>query len=110
MVAYVVDSTKVGTALVSAAGAITSITVAAVPTTTDKDTQVRITDGLGGRTLVAATISALAALFEPRPGVPLTPGLTAPTFPRSLFTGSQAFANGLYVASCPTGMSFTVNA
>jgi hypothetical protein len=110
MVAYVADSTKVGTALVSAAGAITSITVAAVPTTTDKDTQVRITDGPGGRNLFAATISALAFLWEPRPGVGLTPGITAPVFPRSLFTGSQAFANGLYVQSCPPGISVTVNA
>jgi hypothetical protein len=110
MVAYVVDNTKVGTSLVAAAGAITSITIAAEPTTTDKDTQVCITDGPAGRSLFAATQSALAFLFEPRPGVPLTPGLTAPVFPRSLFTGSQAFANGLYVASCPAGISVTVNA
>jgi hypothetical protein len=110
MVAYVVDNTKVGTSLVAAAGAITSITVAAVPTVTDEHTQVRITDGPGGRSLFAATISALSFLFEPRPGVALTPGTTAPTFPRTLFSGSQAFANGLYVASCPSGISVTVNA
>jgi hypothetical protein len=110
MVAYVVDSTKAGTSLVSAAGAITSITVAAVPTIMDQYTQICITDGPGGRTLFAAIQSALVFLFEPRPGVGLTPGTTAPTFPRSLFTGSQAFANGLYVQSCPTGISVTVNA
>jgi hypothetical protein len=110
MVAYVVDSTKVGTSLLAVAGTITSITVAAAPTIIDKDTQVRVTDGPGGHNLFAATISALAFLFEPRPGVALTPGTTAPTFPRSLFTGSQAFANGLYVQSCPPGISVTVNA
>jgi hypothetical protein len=110
MVAYVVDSTKVGTSLVAAAGTITSITAAAIPTITDKDTQVRVTDGPGGRNLFAAAVSALVFLFEPRPGFALTPGTTAPTFPRSLFTGSQAFANGLYVVSCPVGISVTVNA
>ena len=110
MVAYVVDSTKVGTSLVAVAGTITSITVTAVPTITDKDTQVRITDGPGGRTLWAAVQAALAFLFEPRPGVALTPGTTAPVFPRTLFSGSQAFANGLYVVSCPAGISITITA
>lgn len=110
MVAYTVDSTHVGTSLVAAAGTMTAMTVAAVPTITDKDTQVRITDGPGGRSLFAATISALSFLFEPKPGIALTPGTTAPAFPRNLFTGSQAFASGLYVASCPTGISLTVTA
>jgi hypothetical protein len=110
MVAYTVDSTHVGTSLVAAAGTVTAISVAAAPTITDKDTQVCITDGPTGRSLFAATISALMFLFEPRPGVALTPGTTAPVFPRSLFAGSQAFANGLYVQSCPPGISVTVTA
>jgi hypothetical protein len=95
---------------VSAAGSISSITVAAVPTMTDTVTPVNITDGPGGRTLFCATLLALIYLFEPRPGVALTPGTTAPTFPRSLFTGAQAFAHGLYVQSCPAGATLTVNA
>jgi hypothetical protein len=112
MATYTVDNTKVGTSLVAAAGTMTALTVAVAPTITDKDAQVRITDGPGGRNLFAATISALVFLFEPRPGVALTPGTTAPTFPRSVWpvSGSQAFANGLYVQSCPTGISLTVTA
>ena len=110
MVAYTVDSTKVGTSLVAVAGTITSITVAAAPNVPNKSDQVNITDGPGGRTLFSANELALIFLFEPRPGVALTPGTTAPTFPRNFFSGSQAFANGLYVASCPTGISLVVNA
>ena len=114
MVAYVVDNTKVGTSLVTGAGTMTALTVAAVPTISaaDKDNPVAITDGPGGRTLFRAGASSLMFLFEPRPGVALTPGTTAPTFPRSLWpvSGSQAFANGLYVASCPAGISLTATA
>jgi hypothetical protein len=110
MATYTADSTKVGTSLVAAAGTMTALAIGALPTVTDKDTQVCITDGPTGRTLFAATIAALAFLWEPRPGFGLTPGLTPPAFPRSLFTGSQAFANGLYVKSCPAGISLTVTA
>jgi hypothetical protein len=116
MVAYTVDSTKAGTSLVSAAGTITDITIAALPTTTDKDTQITLTDGLGGRPLWAATIAALAFLWEPRMvgasgGVPLTPGLTVPALPRSLLGIIDIpFTTGIYVKSCPTGISLTVTA
>jgi hypothetical protein len=110
MVAYTVNNTVIGTSLVSAAGTISSITVAAAPTITDTATPVSITDGPGGRTLFAATLLALIYLFEPRPGVALTPGTTAPVFPRSLFTGSEPFAHGLYVQNCPPGITVTVNA
>lgn len=110
MATYTVDSTHVGTALVSAAGTITAMTVAAAPTITDQATPVQITDGPGGRSLFCATVAALAFLFEPRPGVPLTPGITAPTFPRALMSGTQAFVNGLFVQSCPTGISITITA
>lgn len=107
---YVVDSTKVGTSLVAIAGSISALSVTLLPTTTDKDTQICLTDGPGGRTLWAATISALAFLWEPRPGVALTPGATGPTFPRSLMTGAIPFANGIYVKSCPTNIALSVSA
>ena len=114
MATYTVNNAAVGTSLVTGAGTMTALTVAAVPTiaAADKDNPVRITDGPGGRTLFAGSLAALMFLFEPRPGVALTPGTTAPTFPRSLWpvSGSQAFANGLYVASCPAGISLTATA
>lgn len=110
MATYTVDSTHAGTALVSAAGTITAMTVAAAPTITDPNTPVLLTDGPGGKTLFCAAVSALAFLFEPRPGVPLTPGITAPTFPRSLMTGTQAFVNGIFCQSCPAGISLTITA
>jgi hypothetical protein len=110
MATYTVDSTKVGTSLVAAAGTMTAITVAAVPNIANKSEQINITDGPNGRSIFSANQLALISLFEPRPGIGLTPGLTAPAFPRSVSPGSQAFANGLYVQSCPAGVSLTITA
>jgi hypothetical protein len=109
MAVYAVDSTKAGTSLVAATGTISGITAAAAPVITDKDTQICLTDGPGGPILYAATLLGLVFLFEPRPGVALTPGTTAPVFPRSLGI-SKSYKNGVYVQSCPTGISLSVTA
>jgi hypothetical protein len=54
----------------------------------------------------------LACLYEPRPAVPLTPGITAPTWPKTLVpaTTTLSFAKGLYIASCPANTTFTATA
>jgi hypothetical protein len=61
------------------------------------------------RTLFSANLRALACEYEPRPGVPLTPGLTAPTWPKSLMgTTAIPFSSGCFVQSCPANVTFTV--
>jgi hypothetical protein len=53
----------------------------------------------------------LACMNEPRPNVPLTPGLTAPTWPKALMgVNPIQFANGCFVQSCPANTTFTVTA
>jgi hypothetical protein len=121
MVAYTVNPAAVGTALVTGAGTITSISVAALPVITDPTTPVTLVDaataavagGLGQgspRTIYSLYPANLVFLEEPRPNVPLTPGITAPTFPKSVANLSTAFSNGIFVKSCPAGLTLTVNA
>lgn len=111
MASYVVDSTKANTSLVAAGGTITGISVAVVPTGTDLNTQVCLTDGPVGRTLWAATLPALAFLWEPKPGFDAPSGGTVrPPFPRAISPYSISFANGIFVKSCPPGISLTVTA
>jgi hypothetical protein len=63
------------------------------------------------RTLYSANMRALACEYEPRPGIGLTPGLTAPTWPKNIAgpaATSIAFTNGCFVQSCPANTTFTV--
>ena len=111
MTVYSVDSTKVGTSLVTGAGSLTAMAVTVLPTSNDQVTPVCITDGPGGPTIYSATMLAMSFLFEPRPNVALTPGTTAPTYPRALMgTHAVPFANGLYVQSCPANISLSLTA
>ena len=107
-----VTSANAGTNLVTGAGSITGITLAALPTSTDK-TQLSLLDAGAsgvGPTLFAADLQTLINfLVEPRPGVGLTPGMTAPTWPKTI-AGTIPFTNGLYVKSCLTGPTFVVTA
>src|SRR5215472_6610734 len=48
-----------------------------------------VPSGPAARTLYSASLRALACEYEPRPAVPLTPGITAPTWPKSLVGGTQ---------------------
>jgi hypothetical protein len=52
----------------------------------------------------------LACMNEPRPGIALTPGLTAPTWPKTLMGVTPIpFTNGCFVQSCPANTTFTVS-
>ena len=110
--AYNVNSAAVGTNIATGAGTIATITLAALPTSTDKTPLVLLdtTAAVGvGPTLFAADLQTLMSyLVEPRPGVALTPGTTAPTWPKTV--GSNiTFTTGVYVKSCPTGVTFVAN-
>ena len=62
------------------------------------------------RVLFSANMLALKCMYEPRPNVPLTPGVTAPTWPKTLLGAGTVptFNNGCWVQSCPANMTFTV--
>lgn len=112
--AHNVTSASAGTAIVTGAGTITSITLAALPVVTDGRTQLSLidsADGSPGPTLFAADLQTLMNyLVEPRPGVALTPGTTAPTWPKTIASLVTSFTRGLWVKSCPVGPTFVVNA
>jgi hypothetical protein len=115
---YTVTSASVGTALVAVAGTISAFTMAQ-PTSTSADdsTQLVLVDAAAAPTgptppphvLYAANLRALACEYEPRPGVALTPGMTAPTWPKSLSSIAIPFSNGCFVKSCPANVTFTVS-
>lgn len=71
-------------------------------------TPAAITAGSPSRVLYSANLRALACEYEPRPGWPLTPSLTAPTWPRSISSVAIPFTNGCVVQSCPANTTFTV--
>jgi hypothetical protein len=61
------------------------------------------------RTLFSATISALASIFATKPAMPFVTGITAPVWPMSLGAAmNNTFLNGVWVVSCPTGLTFNV--
>jgi hypothetical protein len=115
---HTVTSAAVGTALATGAGTITAFTMAQpTATSTDESTPLTLVDAAAAptaisspaRTLFAASLRTLACEYEPRPGIALTPGTTAPTWPKSLMgTMSIPFTNGCYVQSCPANTTFTV--
>jgi hypothetical protein len=117
---HTVTSASVGTALVSGAGAIGGITMnQPTSTSTDLTTPITLVDsaaapaaGVAPHVLFSANLLALACENEPRPGIALTPGLTAPTWPKTICqaTLSIPFNNGLWVLSCPANTTFTVTA
>jgi hypothetical protein len=60
-------------------------------------------------TLYSALLSALTFLFGVKPiGPSMAPGLTAPTWPGSIITGNIPFTNGVFVQSCPAGVTFSL--
>jgi hypothetical protein len=113
-----VTSASVGTALVTGPGTITGITMnQPTATSTDMLTQLSLIDaaaapgvGVTAHVLYAVNLIALACENEPRPGLALTPGLTAPTWPKAISSISIPFTNGLFVQSCPINTTFTVTA
>jgi hypothetical protein len=112
---HTVTSASVGTALATVAGTISAFTMAQpTSTSTDDSTQLVLVDSAVAPTgpvpiLYAANLRALACEYEPRPGVALTPGMTAPTWPKSLSSIAISFSNGCWVQSCPANTTFTVS-
>jgi hypothetical protein len=116
--AHPVTSASVGTALATGAGSITAFTMTQpTPASVDDSTPLTLVDATAAMiaagapffTLFSASLRALACLYEPRPGVALTPGDTAPTWPKSVMGATAIpFVNGCYVLSCPANMTFTV--
>jgi hypothetical protein len=115
---FTVNAASVGTALVAVAGTISAFTLTQPgPTAIDDSTQLVLVDAAAAptpispppRTLFAASLRALACLNEPRPGVGLTPGMTAPAWPKSLSSIAIPFSNGCFVKSCPANLTFTVS-
>jgi hypothetical protein len=66
--------------------------------------------GVPPKVIWSGCLAALEYMFEPKPNIPLTPSLTATAWPRSVTPLQMAFATGLYVASCPANVTFTVTA
>jgi hypothetical protein len=114
--AHPVTSASVGTALATGAGTISAFTMNQ-PTSSSSDdiTQLVLVDSAAIPTgapkiLWAANLQALACMNEPRPGLPLTPGLTAPVWPKTLMSATPIqFTNGCFVQSCPANTTFTVS-
>jgi hypothetical protein len=119
-VAHTVTSASVGTVLATGAGTITAFTLTQ-PTSTQVDdtTPLTLVDAAAAptgptpppRTIFSANMRALACLNEPRPGVGLTPGMTAPTWPKNVVGPAASaipFSSGCFVQSCPANVTFTV--
>jgi hypothetical protein len=111
-----IATAQVGTAIVTGAGTIASITLAAFPTSTDPtplilvDSAAAPAAGVNPPVLCSANLQLLRnILSEPRPGVGLTPGMTAPVYPRSVGSVAIPFAAGVYVQSCPANTTFVAN-
>ena len=117
---HTVTSASVGTAVATGAGVISAFTFTQ-PTSAsvDDSTPLTLVDAAAAptptspppRVLYSANLRALACMYEPRPGVGLTPGTTAPTWPKSLMAATQTIpiTNGCFVQSCPANVTFTVS-
>lgn len=117
MAVYSVTSASVGSVLVASAVTISSITM--TQPTADDETPLTLLDLAAAptsgappvpKTLFSAALQALAFVFGIKPNWPMTPTLTAPTWPQSLGVKGVPAANGIYVASCPVGITFAVTA
>jgi hypothetical protein len=117
MTVIAVTSASVGTKLATVADTrITGITMP-LPTSMADATPLVLIDAAAapsGAVPVPATLYAaglgnlLGMITAVKPGVPLTPGMTAPVSPFSLGAMATHFSNGVFVQSCPTGATFNV--
>jgi hypothetical protein len=115
---HTVTSASVGTALATGAGTISAFTFTQ-PTSAsiDDSTPLTLVDAAAAPTgisspphvLYSANLKSLTYLNDPKPGLALTPGLTAPTWPKSLGIIAIPFTNGCFVQSCPANTTFTVS-
>jgi hypothetical protein len=115
MATFTVNAAAIGTVLATGVGTITGLTITqpAVGAITDTVTPITLLDAAAAPirfapTLFSATMAALAFLWDQKPGMTLSPGLTPVTWPRSLGTFTTPRVNGVYVASCPAGVTLTL--
>ena len=121
MTALVVTSASVGTKLATVADTkIVGLTVATPSSMADALTPLALVDAATAPTgpvhaLYSADLTALVgAIFGYKAGtgsVSAPPGVTAPTSPFNLglsATASIPFTSGVWVKSCPTGVTFNV--
>ena len=116
---HTVTSASVSTALATAAGTISAFTMnQPTSSSTDDTTQLVLVDAAAAPTgtsspphiLFAASLRALASMYDPKPGFGLTPGVTIPTWPKTLMGATPiSFNNGCFVQSCPANLTFTVS-
>ena len=116
MTVLAVTSASVGTKLATLTDTkITGLTVIQPTSATDMTTPLTFIDAAAApaapvgffRTLYNASIAAMS-VFGYKPGVTLSPGLTAPTWPMSIFSGNIPFTNGVFVTNCPAGATFSL--
>jgi|SRR5215467_3811815 len=113
-----VTTASIGTKLATAADTkITGLTVTQPVAGTDWSTPLTLVDAAAAptgttgfiRTLLNVAMSSMGFLFGVKPtGPSMAPGLTAPTWPQGIVTGSIPFTAGVFVASCPAGMTFSL--
>ena len=112
-----VTTASIGTKLATVADTkITGLTVAQPTSATDMATPLTFIDAAAApaapvgffRTLFNASLATMSFIFGYKPGVSLSPGLTAPTWPQAILTGSIPFTNGVFVTSCPAGATFSL--
>ena|SRR5215472_1310176 len=118
MTVVAITAASVGTKLATAADTkITGLTIAQPTATTDNNTPLTLLDAAAAptgtsaflRTLFNVALNSMGFLFAYKPtGPSMAPGLTAPTWPQGLVTGNIPFTNGVYVASCPAGATFSL--
>ena len=113
-----ITSAAIGTKLATLTDAhITGLTVTQPTAAADINTPLTLVDAAAAPTgtsnpphvLYSASLTALTFLFGIKPNGPtLAPGLTPPTWPQGVITGSIPFANGVFVQNCPAGVTFSL--
>ena len=113
-----VTTASIGTKLATVADTkITGLTVTQPTSTSDMTTPLTLIDAAAApaapvgfiRTLFNASMLAMTFVFGIKPNGPsMAPGLTAPTWPASVFSGNIPFTNGVFVTSCPAGMTYSL--
>jgi hypothetical protein len=120
MTTSAIASAQAGTKLATSTDTkITGLTMALPTSMVDDRTQLCLVDAANAaalanpvRTLFAADLVTLGAFSFglKQLGPTSAPGITAPTWPMGLIGGTQniGFTNGVFVKSCPTGVSFSL--
>jgi hypothetical protein len=118
MTVVAVGSAQTGTKLATASDTkITGMTLA-IPTSLNDRTPLQLVDAAAVAdftgtvfTLYSNDLIGLAAqVYDYKPNGPsAAPGLTAPVFPRAVISSANiSFSKGVFVKSCPTGVSFSL--